>query len=77
MVVYKQIMKNSFRAFIPKFTIITVTYFGYHLTQILLFASCLHQSPKPTTSKIIIRQTNDTTQCTFTLLNTLYSLGFF
>ncbi len=51
MVVYKQIMKNSFRAFIPKFTIITVTYFGYHLTQILLFASCLHQSPKPTASK--------------------------
>lgn len=68
MVVYKQIMKIAFRAFIPKFTIITVTYFGYHHTQIVLFASCLHQSPKLTASKIIIRQMNDTT---------LYSLGFF
>ncbi len=72
MVVYKQIMKTSFRAFIPKCTIITVTYFGYHHTQIVLFSSSsLHQSPKQTSSEIIIRQMNDTTLYIYPAKHTL------
>lgn len=70
MVVYKQIMKNSFRAFISKCTIITVTYFGYHHTHIVLFSS-LHQSPKQTSIKIIIRQMNDTTLYIYPAKHTL------
>ncbi len=71
MVVYKQIMKTSFRAFIPKCTIITVTYFGYHHTLIVLFSSSLHQSPKQTSSEIIIRQMNDTTLYIYPAKHTL------